>query len=58
MIYLNAFYVVKIQPLKSGASREKVVRGGGGEWGKIGVKSLPQNPHLYTTTDYQGVNFV
>ena len=29
----------------------KVVRGGknGVKWGKKGVKSLPQNPHLYTT---------
>ena len=29
----------------------KVVRGGknGVKWGKMGVKSLPQNPHLYTT---------
>ena len=29
----------------------KVVRGGknGVKWGKIGVKSLLQNPHLYTT---------
>ena len=44
MIYLNAFYVVEMQLLKSGPSWEKVVRGG-----KNGVKSLSQNPHLYTT---------
>ena len=41
MIYLNVFYVVEMQPLKSGPSWEK--------WGKMGVKSLSQNPHLYTT---------
>ena len=35
MIYLNAFYVVEMQPLKSGPSWEKVVRGGknGAKWG-------------------------
>ena len=47
MIYLNAFYVVEMQLLKSGPSREKVVRGGGN--GENGVKSLAQNPHIYTT---------
>ena len=35
MIYLNAFYVVEMQPLKSGPGWEKVVRGGK-KWGKMG----------------------
>ena len=43
MIYLNVFYVVEMQPLKSGPSWEK--------WGKMGVKSLSQNLHLYTTEE-------
>ena len=44
MIYLNAFLRVFKKFLK-------VVRAGknGGKWGKMGVKSLSQNPHLYTT---------
>ena len=44
MIYLNAFYVVEMQLLKSGPRGKN-----GGKWGKMGVKSLPQNPQLYTT---------
>ena len=44
MIYLNAFLRVFKKFLK-------VVRGGknGVKWGKMGVKSLSQNPHIYTT---------
>ena len=45
MIYLNVFLRVFKKFLK-------VVRGGGGngvKWGKMGVKSLSQNPHKYTT---------
>ena len=46
MIYLNVFLRVFKKFLK-------VVRGGknGVKWGKMGVKSLPQYPHLYTTQD-------
>ena len=44
MIYLNAFLRVFKKFLK-------VVRAGknGVKWGKMGVKRLTQNPHLYTT---------
>ena len=46
MIYLNAFYVVEMQLLKSGPSREKVVRGGG-EWGKWGKKLGSESPYIH-----------
>ena len=51
MIYLDVFYVVEMQPLKSGPGLEKSGPGlkKWAKMGKNGVKWLPQTPHMYTT---------
>ena len=54
MIYLDEFYVVEMQPLKSGPGLEKSGPRGEklGKMGKNRQKWLSQYPHIYTTTSF------